>query len=75
MVLSQDEIDGTAPASSALRRRLECLEWGSHMPDRPSLFRTDERESAWTAVARDTGRRADDASRQKFSRERDTHEA
>ena len=24
MVLSQDEIDGTAPASSALRRRLEC---------------------------------------------------
>ncbi|CAH0367576.1 unnamed protein product [Pelagomonas calceolata] len=28
----------------------------------------------WT-VARDTGRHADDASRQKFSRERDTHEA
>jgi hypothetical protein len=24
MVLSQDEIDGSAPASSALRRRLEC---------------------------------------------------
>ena len=24
MVLSQDEIDGTAPASSALRRRLKC---------------------------------------------------
>ena len=31
-------------------------------------------ESARTAVARDTGRHADDASRQKFSRERDTHE-
>ena len=32
-------------------------------------------ESAWTAVARDTGRHAADASRQKFSRERAPHEA
>ena len=47
---------------------------GAAIARQTGLFRTADRERL-DAVARDTGRHADDASRQEFSRERATHEA